>query len=53
VVTWDEPKRLANLDEHELDFEDFEAAFLGATTSLFRPTRVAARAVPVSSSSAP
>jgi hypothetical protein len=27
VVTWDEQKRLANLDRHGLDFEGCEAAF--------------------------
>jgi uncharacterized DUF497 family protein len=27
VITWDEPKRLANIDKHGLDFADFEAGF--------------------------
>ena len=27
LITWDEPKRLANLATHKLDFAEFEAAF--------------------------
>ena len=27
VITWDEPKRLANFEKHGLDFERFEEAF--------------------------
>jgi len=26
-ITWDEPKRLANLDKHGLDFADLDAEF--------------------------
>jgi uncharacterized DUF497 family protein len=26
-VGWDEPKRLANLNKHELDFREFEEGF--------------------------
>ncbi|WP_298965063.1 BrnT family toxin [uncultured Methylobacterium sp.] len=26
-IVWDEPKRVANLDKHGLDFADFEAGF--------------------------
>ena len=26
-IVWDEPKRLANLDKHGLDFRDFEEGF--------------------------
>jgi uncharacterized protein len=29
--TWDEPKRLSNLRDHELDFRDAEVVFLGPT----------------------
>jgi uncharacterized DUF497 family protein len=33
VITWDEPKRLSNLDKHGLDFADIEGGFdfAGAT----------------------
>lgn len=24
IITWDEPKRLANIDKHGLDFEDID-----------------------------
>ena len=27
LITWDEPKRLANLGKHGFDFADFEEAF--------------------------
>ena len=27
MVTWDEPKRLANIERHGLDFADFEGGF--------------------------
>jgi uncharacterized protein len=29
-ILWDEPKRLANLDKHGLDFADLNEAFLTA-----------------------
>ena len=36
-IVWDEPKRLANLDKHGIDFADIgEAFFLSA---IFRPVR--------------
>lgn len=31
MIVWDEPKRLANLVKHDLDFADFEAGFNFAT----------------------
>lgn len=37
-TTWDEPKRLANLAKHGLDFADFDACFDGET-ALARETR--------------
>ncbi|MGA0596368.1 BrnT family toxin [Enterovirga sp. CN4-39] len=30
-IVWDEPKRLANLDKHELDFGDLDIAFFEAS----------------------
>ncbi len=27
IIVWDEPKRLANLDKHGLDFAEFDAGF--------------------------
>lgn len=37
-IVWDEPKRLANLDKHGLDFADLdEAFFLGA---ILRPAKL-------------
>lgn len=38
TTTWDEPKRLANLAKHGLDFADFDTCFDG-TSALIRPTR--------------
>jgi uncharacterized protein len=29
-IVWDEPKRLANLSKHELDFADLNETFLKA-----------------------
>lgn len=31
MIVWDEPKRLANLAKHDLDFADFETGFDFAT----------------------
>jgi uncharacterized DUF497 family protein len=31
MIVWDEPKRLANLVKHDLDFAEFEAGFDFAT----------------------
>jgi uncharacterized protein len=36
-ITWDEPKRLANLLKHGFDFADLTLAFFGG--SVIRPTR--------------
>lgn len=38
TTTWDEPKRLANLAKHGLDFADFDSCFDGET-ALAVPTR--------------
>jgi uncharacterized DUF497 family protein len=35
-ITWDEPKRIANLAKHGLDFADFESAFDGDTARVVR-----------------
>ncbi|MCJ2137802.1 BrnT family toxin [Methylobacterium sp. J-026] len=37
-TTWDEPKRLANLAKHGLDFADFDSCFDGET-ALIHPAR--------------
>lgn len=37
TATWDEPKRLANLAKHGLDFADFDSCFNGET-AFIRPT---------------
>jgi len=37
-IVWDEPKRLANLDKHGLDFRDFEEGF-GWEACLVFPSR--------------
>lgn len=36
-ITWDEPKRLANLDKHGLDFADLTGTFF--ENALFVPSR--------------
>lgn len=36
-IVWDEPKRLANLDKHGLDFADLTEAFF--ENALFLPSR--------------
>ncbi|MCJ2098624.1 BrnT family toxin [Methylobacterium sp. E-046] len=36
TTTWDEPKRLANLAKHGLDFADFEASFDGETALILQ-----------------
>lgn len=36
-IVWDEPKRLANLDKHGLDFADLDESFF--ETALVVPTR--------------
>jgi uncharacterized DUF497 family protein len=36
-IVWDEPKRLANLDKHGLDFTDLTEAFF--ENALFLPSR--------------
>jgi uncharacterized protein len=40
-VGWDEPKRLANLNKHELDFREFEEGFSWEACLVFpaRPSR--------------
>ena len=40
-TTWDEPKRLANLAKHGLDFADFDTCFDGETALVLpaRPSR--------------
>jgi uncharacterized DUF497 family protein len=40
-IVWDEPKRLANLDKHGLDFADFEECFSWDDFLVFpvRPSR--------------
>ncbi len=38
MIVWDEPKRLANIDKHGLDFTDFEAGF-DFETALAMPAR--------------
>ncbi len=37
-VVWDEPKRLANLDKHELDFADVSMAFF--IRAVIRPAKM-------------
>ncbi len=37
-IVWDEPKRLANLDKHGLDFSEFEEGFSWEACLVF-PTR--------------
>ncbi len=41
MIVWDEPKRLANIAKHGLDFEDFERTFDfdGATVQTTQPSR--------------
>jgi uncharacterized DUF497 family protein len=42
-IVWDEPKRLANLDKHDLDFADLTPAFFeGAMIVPARDRRLAA-----------
>ncbi len=41
IITWDNAKRLANLDKHGLDFADLEIEFF--LDSLVVPGRVASR----------
>ena len=36
-IVWDEPKRLANIEKHGLDFKDLTEAFLADT--LFLPSK--------------
>lgn len=36
-IVWDEPKRLANLAKHKLDFAELDESFF--ETALLRPTR--------------
>lgn len=38
LIVWDEPKRLANLDRHGLDFAHFETGFSFGRFLVF-PTR--------------
>ncbi len=40
-IVWDEPKRLANLDKHGLDFREFEDGFSWEACLVFpaRPSR--------------
>jgi uncharacterized DUF497 family protein len=33
-ITWDEPKRLANLEKHGIDFADLDASFLESAIAL-------------------
>jgi uncharacterized DUF497 family protein len=37
IIVWDEPKRLANIDKHGLDFADLTEAFF--VDALFLPSR--------------
>ena len=37
-IVWDEPKRLANLDEHGLDFADLDLSFFLA--AILRPAKL-------------
>ena len=37
MIVWDEPKRLANMDKHGLDFADLNEAFF--IDALFVPSR--------------
>jgi uncharacterized protein len=37
IIVWDEPKRLANLDKHGIDFADIGEAFF--LTALVRPAK--------------
>lgn len=32
LITWDEPKRLSNLDKHGFDFADLDEEFFGAAS---------------------
>jgi uncharacterized protein (DUF4415 family) len=41
-IVWDEPKRLANLDKHGLDFADLNEAFSTTRWSFLRTTRASA-----------
>ncbi|WP_456685736.1 BrnT family toxin [Bradyrhizobium sp. P5_C11_2] len=45
AATWDEPKRLANLAKHGLDFADFDSCFHGETALILpnRPSRTGRR----------
>jgi uncharacterized protein len=38
-IVWDEPKRLANLDKHGLDFADLEETFFNSAVVLPSPTK--------------
>ena len=40
-IVWDEPKRLANLDKHGLDFADLDETFFG--NALVLPSHNASR----------
>lgn len=37
IIVWDEPKRLANLDKHGIDFADIDEAFFAS--AMVRPVR--------------
>jgi uncharacterized protein len=37
IIVWDEPKRLANLDKHGIDFADIDEAFF--LSALVRPAK--------------
>jgi uncharacterized DUF497 family protein len=42
-IVWDEPKRLANLDKHDLDFRDLDIAYFeGSVVVPARDGRLAA-----------
>ncbi|MFD1704449.1 BrnT family toxin [Methylopila henanensis] len=36
IITWDEPKRLANIEQHAMDFADLTDAFF--LTAVIRPS---------------
>jgi hypothetical protein len=38
IIVWDEPKRLANLDKHGIDFADIDEAFF--LSAIVRPARL-------------
>ena len=45
IVVWDEPKRLANLEKHGLDFADFERQFSWSAMKILetQPSRTGRR----------